>query len=118
MIICNTWFIYFEPVNSEHILQAIYYALIKYGRPNKIFIRNMHFDSYIARTGKIKKADINCDRTKLVRIGIYTNASYSFYIPDNINTTSINFDLKELEFPDPNTSIFDFKEFLIITYKQ
>ena len=106
------WFIYFEPVNSEHILQAVYYALIKYGRPHKIFIRNMHFDSYIARTGKIKKAEINCDRTKLVRIGIYTNASYSFYIPDNINTTSINFDLKELEFPDPNTSIFDFKEFL------
>ena len=106
------WFIYFEPVNSEHILQAVYYALIKYGRPNKIFIRNMHFDSYIARTGKIKKADINCDRSKLVRLGIYTNASYSFYIPDNINTTSINFDLKELEFPDPNTNIFDFKEFL------
>ena len=106
------WFIYFEPANSEHILQAVYYALIKYGRPHKIFIRNMHFDSYIARTGKIKKAEINCDRTKLVRIGIYTNASYSFYIPDNINTTSINFDLKELEFPDPNTSIFDFKEFL------
>jgi len=106
------WFLYFEPVCSGHIIQAVYYAFIEYGKPNKIFIRDMHFDSYIAQTGKIKKVDINCKRNELTPILIYTGASYSFDIPVNINTTSITYDLRELTPPEPNTSMFDFKEIL------
>jgi len=106
------WFIYFEPVNSGHIIQTVYYAFIKYGRPSKIFIRSMRFDSYIAQTGKIKKAEIACNKSELIPILIYTNAHYSFEIPTNINTTSIAYDLREFIPPEPNTSLFDCKELL------
>ena len=106
------WFLYFEPVSSGHIIQAVYYAFIKYGKPNKIFIHDMHFDSYIAQTGKIKKADINCNKNELTPILIYTDARYSFEIPANIKTTSIAYDLREFVPPKPDTNIFDCKDLL------
>ncbi len=46
----------------------------------------MHFDSYIARTGKIKKTKIDCNFIELTPILIYTGARYSFEIPTNVNT--------------------------------
>ena len=106
------WFLYFEPVNSGHLIQAVYYAFVKYGRPNKIFIRNMHFDSYIAQTGKIKKAEIDCNRMELTPILIYLDANYSFEIPRNINTTSVVYDLREFIPPTSNTDLFGCKELL------
>ena len=106
------WFIYFEPVNSGHIIQAVYYAFIEYGKPQKIFIRNMQFDSYISQTGKIKKAEINCNKSNLTPILIYTGARYSFEIPTNINTASIAYDLREFIPPEPNTNLFDCKNLL------
>lgn len=106
------WFLFYETVNSGHILQAVYYAFIKYGKPQKIFIRNMYFGSYISQYGKIKKAEIDCNKSELSSILIYTNANYSFEIPANINTTSIVYDLREFIPPEQNTNIFDCKELL------
>lgn len=104
------WFVYHKLINSEHILQAVYYALIKYGRPNKIIIKNIHFDSYIAKTGKLKKADISCNQDKLLPILIYSGASLIFDVPANVNNASITYDLREFVHPNPNTNIFDFKK--------
>lgn len=106
------WFLFYETVNSGHILQAVYYAFIKYGKPQKIFIRNMHLGSYISQYGKIKKAEIDYNKSELSPILIYTNANYSFEIPANINTTSIVYDLREFIPPEQNTNIFDCKELL------
>lgn len=72
----------------------------------------MHFDLYIAQTGKIKKADINCNKNELTPILIYTDARYSFKIPANINTTSIVYDIREFVPSKPDTNIFDCKELL------
>ena len=104
------WFVYHKLINSEHILQAVYYALIKYGRPSKIIIKNIHFDSYIAKTGKLKKADISCNQDKLLPILIYSGASLIFDVPANVNNASITYDLREFVPPNPNTNIFDFKK--------
>ena len=104
------WFVYHKLIKSEHILQAVYYALIKYGRPSKIIIKNIHFDSYIAKTGKLKKTDISCNQDKLLPILIYSGASLIFDVPANINNASITYDLREFVPPNPNTNIFDFKK--------
>lgn len=104
------WFVYHKLINSEHILQAVYYALIKYGRPSKIIIKNIHFDSYIAQTGKLKKADISCNQDKLLPILIYSGANLIFDVPANVNNASITYDLREFVPPNPNTNIFDFKK--------
>ena len=77
------WFVYHKLIKSEHILQAVYYALIKYGRPSKIIIKNIHFDLYIAKTGKLKKADISCNQDKLLPILIYSGANLIFDVPAN-----------------------------------
>ena len=108
------WFVYHKLINSEHILQAVYYALIKYGRPSKIIIKNIHFDSYIAQTGKLKKADISCNQDKLLPILIYSGANLIFDVPANVNNASITYDLREFVPPNPNTNIFDFKKQLCI----
>ena len=104
------WFVYHKLIKSEHILQAVYYALIKYGRPSKIIIKNIHFDSYIAKTGKLKKADISCNQDKLLPILIYSGANLIFDVPANVNNASITYDLREFVPPNPNTNIFDFKK--------
>ena len=104
------WFVYHKLINSEHILQAVYYALIKYGRPSKIIIKNIHFDSYIAETGKLKKADISCNQDKLLPILIYSGANLIFDVPANVYNASITYDLREFVPPKPNTNIFDFKK--------
>ena len=106
------WFVFHEILNSDYVLQAVYYALIKYGSPSKIIIRNVHFDSYIAKTGKVKKAGITYNRDKLLPILFYSRASLIFDVPVNVNTCSITYDLKEFMLPNPNTNIFDFKEIL------
>ena len=72
----------------------------------------MYFGSYISQYGKIKKAEIDCNKSELSPILIYTNANYSFEIPANINTTSIVYDLREFILPEQNTNIFDCKELL------
>ena len=72
----------------------------------------MQFDSYISQTGKIKKAEINCNKSNLTPILIYTGARYSFEIPTNINTASIAYDLREFIPPEPNTNLFDCKNLL------
>ena len=104
------WFVYHKLINSEHILQAVYYALIKYGIPSKIIIKNIHFDSYIAKTGKLKKADISCNQDKLLPILIYSGANLIFDVPANVNNASITYDIREFVPPNPNTNIFDFKK--------
>ena len=104
------WFVYHKLIKSEHILQAVYYALIKYGRPSKIIIKNIHFDSYIAKTGKLKKANISCNQDKLLPILIYSGANLIFDVPANVNNASITYDLREFVPPNPNTNIFDFKK--------
>lgn len=106
------WFVFHEVINSGHILQAVYYALIKYGYPNKIFIKTPHFDSYITMTGNIKKANIDCNKHELVKITIYTGASYDFDIPTNINAKLMRYDLREFEGVDWDTDIFEFKQIL------
>ena len=72
----------------------------------------MHFGSYISQYGKIKKAEINCNKSNLTPILIYTGARYSFEIPTNINTASIAYDLREFIPPEPNTNLFDCKNLL------
>ena len=104
------WFVYHKLIKSEHILQAVYYALIKYGRPSKIIIKNIHFDSYIAKTGKLKKADISCNQDKLLPILIYSGANLIFDVPANVNNASITYDLREFVPPNLNANIFDFKK--------
>lgn len=106
------WFVFHETVNSGHILQAVYYALAKYGSPRKIFIKTPHFDSYTTITGNIRKAKINCNEQELIKIVIYSGASYDFDIPVNINNKSIKYDLREFEGVDQNTDIFEFKQIL------
>ena len=104
------WFVYHKLIKSEHILQAVYYALIKYGRPSKIIIKNIHFDLYIAKTGKLKKADISCNQDKLLPILIYSGANLIFDVPANVNNASITYDLREFVPPNLNANIFDFKK--------
>lgn len=106
------WFIFHEVINSGHILQAIYYALIKYGSPRKMFIKTPYFDSYIAMTGKIKKAKIDCNKQELIKISIYSGAGFDFNIPININAKSIKYDLREFEGIAQDTDIFEFKRIL------
>lgn len=106
------WFVFHEMINSGHILQAVYYALIKYGSPRKIFIKTPHFDSYTAMTGKIKKAKIDCNKQKLFKISVFSGASFDFNIPINVNAKSIGYDLREFEPPEADTNIFELKEML------
>lgn len=104
------WFVFHEAINSGHILQAIYYALIKYGSPRKMFIKTTHFDSYTTMTGKIKKAKIDCNKQELIKILIYSGASYDFNVPINVNAKSIRYDLREFEGVAQDTDIFEFKQ--------
>lgn len=106
------WFVFHEAINSGHILQAIYYAVIKYGSPRKMFIKITHFDSYTAMTGKIKKAKIDCNKQELIKILIYSGASYDFNVPINVNAKSIRYDLREFEGVVQDTDIFEFKRIL------
>ncbi len=106
------WFVFHEVVNSGHILQAIYYALIKYGSPQKMFIKTTHFDSYTTMTGRTKKTEIDCNKQELVKISIYTDASYDFNIPINVNAKLIRYDLREFDGVAQDTNIFEFKKML------
>lgn len=54
-----SYFVYHSLIEIDHIFQAIYYALIKYGAPKEVIIKNTNFHSYINSVGKLKKADIN-----------------------------------------------------------
>lgn len=105
------WFVFHEMINSGHILQAVYYALIKYGSPRK-FIKTPHFDSYTTITGNTRKAKIACNEEELIKILIYSGASYDFDIPINFNDKSIKYDLREFEGVEQNTDIFKFKRIL------
>lgn len=106
------WFVFHEMTNSGHILQAVYYALIKYGNPRKVFIKTPHFDSYTTITGNTRKAKIDCNEQKLIKILIYSGADYDFNIPINVNDKSIKYDLRELEGVEQNSDIFEFKRIL------
>jgi len=106
------WFVFHEVINSGHILQAVYYALIKYGSPKKIFIKTPHFDSYTTMTGNIKKANIDCNKQELVKISIYTDANYDFGILTNVNAKPMRYNLREFEGAAQDTDIFGFKQIL------
>ncbi len=50
-----SYFVYHSLIEIDHIFQAIYYALIKYGAPKEVIIKNTNFNSYLNSVGKLKK---------------------------------------------------------------
>ena len=106
------YFLYPNTVNSNHLTQAIYYALVKYGFPKKIFAGKTHFDSYFNSVGKIMKADISCYDTGMSTTLFAAGIKITDKIPLSLNIKSIEKDLKMIETPDENIDLFEFRNYL------
>ncbi len=107
-----SYFVYHSLIEIDHIFQAIYYALIKYGAPKEVIIKNTNFHSYINSVGKLKKADIKFSTFRIngamASIGINTK----FILPKILNIKSIAIDLKNLEKPKADINLFELKNVL------
>ena len=106
------YFLYPNTVNSNHITQAIYYALIKYGLPKKIFAGKTHFDSYINTVGKTIKTDICCYDIKIRTTLFDMETEITDEIPQSLKIKPIDKDLKTIETPDKNIDLYKFKNYL------
>lgn len=104
------FFVYHDKIEYDHILQAMYYALIKYGSPKRVFIKNMKFNSFINRVGQIKKADIEFDEIDILLPLDFVHIDAKFEIPKSLTIKTIAGDLKKLEKPNSKTDIFEFKK--------
>lgn len=106
------FFVYHDKIEYDHILQAMYYTLIKYGSPKEIFIRNMKFSSYLNGVGKTKKTNVEFPKFKLSGILFSLGIHAKFEFPKSLNIKPIVTDFRKLEIPNSNTNIFEFKNII------
>ena len=104
-----SYFLYPDIVNTDHITQAAYYAMIKYGIPRKIYLKTPKFSNYINSVGIILNADINCYDAGLRTTMFCTKTSITDDIPQSLNIKSISKDLKLVENVQYEMNLYEFK---------
>lgn len=107
-----SYFLYPDIINTDHITQAVYYAVTKYGIPKKIYLKTTKFSNYINSVGKILNADINCYDAGLRTTMFCTKTDITDNIPQSLNIKSISKDLKLVENMQSEMNLYEFKALL------